>query len=815
MLPVESIVAQLCENLTTHNVVLVAPPGAGKSTFLPLQLLNLPALANKKIIMLQPRRVAVRSIAYYLAAQLGEKVGETIGYRVRGESKVSANTRLEIVTEGLLTRKLQQDPELTNVGLVIFDEFHERSIHADVSLAMSVDVQSSLREDLMLLIMSATLDVEPLLRCLPKTKLLQSEGRSFPIEYHYEPLSSRQKVVDKVFATILHSLKNDEGSILVFLPGAWEIKRVLSELQALNLEHVDAVALYGSISKEDQAKAMAKPSDGTRKVVLATNIAETSLTIDGIGVVIDSGLEKVAEFHLKRGITQLHTRQISQASATQRAGRAGRLGPGICYRLWSKEIHSRLAKQSVPQILGSDISSLLLEVAKWGTDIDDLALLDKPSTAQIEQARELLIMLQACDSKGKLTSHGQQIATLGCHPRLGHMMVGANKFGEGAVLLACCITALLESNSGNNHGSVSIWTMLKRELNSTTLVTKAAKLWANRLNVKWNVNAILAAESMTPVLVALAFPDHISKAKSNNGFGLANGSGAKLDELDPLTGSNWLAIGQMLLTSHADARITAAQQITLKEIEQYFDYLITTEVSCSWKEKQQRLESFNKRLLGALEISAVRLKQPDAETLIPMWEELITNKGLSCLSLNDSCTKWLQKLSIAHQLFPSDWVKLDEQWLLANLSKWFSPYVGDITTIKQLQNKPWGDILVNLVDWQQRQTLDSLLPNKIKVPSGHYHAVHYLDDGRAKLSVKMQEMYGQSDGPSIAQNKVPLLIELLSPAGRPIQTTTDLAGFWSGSYHEVKKDMKGRYPKHYWPDDPANAPATTRTKKNM
>ena len=818
MLPVESVVAELLETLKHQDAILVAPPGAGKSTFLPLQLLKSPYWSGRKIIMLQPRRVAVRAIAEYLASQLGESVGQTVGYRIRGESKVSRDTRLEIVTEGLLTRKIQQDPELADVALILFDEFHERSIHADFSLALSLEIQQGLREDLRLLIMSATLDVLPLQSLLPQANVIQSEGRSYPVDVLYRPLPGQMRLSDWVAKVVSEAVDNHDGNLLVFLPGRWEIEKVaqLLTIHLSNHSQVCVFPLHGGLTKKQQISAIKPAEKGTRKVVLATNIAETSLTIDGISVVIDSGLEKQAVFNLGRGLTQLKQQMISQASSIQRMGRAGRLQAGVCYRLWEKEKQSRMAKQAEAEILRSDIAPLVIEAAIWGTELKQMALLDKPSAAQLQQTYALLMELQAIDDTGKLTGHGKKLAKLGSHPRLANMLIKAQELGDECAAMACLLVAILESNelTGNSRSA-----SLARQIDwlcghPQHSVWKMARQWAGRIKVHIASDKLVSSMHWVAVLIGFAYPDQIAKQRGDGKFLLFNGGGAMVSNEDPLHEQTWLAIADLILTDKADARVSWAEAIDEQSIQKHFSHLIKTVEECLWDEPKQKILSRKRMTLGAITLNSQTASISDSEQLNKIWCQVIRQKGIDFLQFPQSLEQWLAKLNLAHSLFPEKWPLLDKPALINSLEDWLAPYLVDITSAGQLKALDWRNIVRNLLDWQLQSQLDEWFPDKIVVPSGNAHKLSY--EGQVvTLSVRMQEMYGLSDTPSVANGKIPLQIELLSPAGRPLQTTQDLAGFWRGSYSMVQKEMKGRYPKHFWPDDPARAVATTRTKKNM
>jgi ATP-dependent helicase HrpB len=825
LLPVASIQEQLISQLQNNDVILIAPPGAGKSTYLPLRLLEARQFQGQKIIMLQPRRIAVRTIAEYLAKQLGEEVGQTVGYRIRGEAKVSTHTRLEIVTEGLLSRQLMSNPELPGVALIIFDEFHERNLHSDFALALCLEIQQAMRDDLRLLVMSATLDVSPLQALMPQAHLLESEGRMYPVDLIYQSLATQQSLLDGVLHTIHRALKEQQGSILVFLPGAWEIQTLAQKLEPLVSDTLLVCPLYGDLNKQQQLAAIAPTTPEQRKIVLATNIAETSLTIEGIKVVVDSGQEKIALFNLNKGITELKQQAISQSSATQRAGRAGRLSAGSCYRLWAKESHARLAKHSQAEILHSDICPMLLDAAAWGTGVNELALLDQPGSAQLKQATELLQKLGALDSVEKITPHGRQLSQLACHPRLANMLVSSSRLGVDAQALACVLAAILDDKDVLPRSSgVSLLLRLHfLQTKPSHPLWKLVRMWEKRIELKNHYSGNLAyPEQMLPILLALAFPDHIAQNRGKGKFLLANGSGAFLPEDDPLAHSPWLAIGQLIITSNkADARIAYAEELDLKALEQYLPHLFAHKDSCQWQQAEQKVVAQRQKLLGAICIHSQSLKAVDSELVQQLWCSQIRQQGLDALPWCEASLTYLARVRLAATLYPakqdsdSNWPDLSEHWLEQHLELWLGPYLTDLRAWSELSKLDWQNIIKSRLDWSQQNLLEHILPSHIKVPSGSNIPLTYAADGSVTLAVRMQEVYGLADTPTLAQGKVKVTMELLSPAHRPLQKTQDLAGFWAGSYKQVQKEMKGRYPRHFWPDDPASATATSKTKKKM
>ncbi|MCV2884346.1 ATP-dependent helicase HrpB [Aestuariibacter sp. AA17] len=818
-LPVESIVPDLLNALPEGNVILAAPPGAGKSTYLPLALLNSDVdCTKKKIIMLQPRRVAVRSIAEYLASQLGEPVGQTVGYRIRSEQRVSDSTRLEIVTEGLLTRLIQHDPELTDIGLIIFDEFHERNVHSDFSLALSIDVQQGLREDLRLLVMSATLDIQGVQRVLPQAKVIESQGRSFPIDYQYRPYSHQHSLSTHVVKVINEAISADNGSILVFLPGVGDIEQVAEGVSQTLPANMSLHKLHGSLSKEQQKAAIMPAKAGHRKIVLATNVAETSLTIEGISVVIDSGLEKVAQFDVKRGMTQLQTQMISQASATQRAGRAGRTQAGTCIRLWSQEQQQRLIKQAIPDIQRVDAAPYLLESLAWGTELASLPLIDMPSQANYQGGMTLLERLGAIKG-GKLTERGQHIAQWGCHPRLANMLCDAKERAQNndAAYLqhAAMLVALLESNQPLlRHGASVTQQLHEMQRTPGHPVSKQMMRWCRRLNISYNKQSPILPETVNSLL-AIAFPDFLAKSRGNGGFLLANGSGAYLDEAHPLAHVPWLLVADVIVGKRADARITLAEAIPQSDVDVLFVKHISTDVDYQWNKQTESIQAKSRTRIGAIELKAEALPNPNGDEMRRVWNQLLEKEGLPLLGEQPQLTTLLNTTQLATQLIDDTFTSLNTDVLMARRDEWFAPYLDNVKTLSQLQQQDWFNRVKGLLTWDEQHALAGWFPSHLRVPTGNKHKLQYHADGRVTLSVRIQEMYGLSDTPTIANGRIPISIELLSPAQRPIQTTKDLKGFWKGSYKEVQKEMKGRYPKHFWPDDPATAVATTRTKKAM
>jgi len=804
-LPVAAVLPELLAALRhAPHVLLNAPTGAGKSTWLPLQILKEGDISGK-IILLEPRRLAARNVAQRLAELLGEKPGETVGYRMRAETCVGTTTRLEVVTEGILTRMLQNDPELNGVGLVILDEFHERSLQADLALALLLDVQQGLREDLKLLIMSATLDNERLRQILPDAPAIASEGRAFPVERRYQTLLSHQRFDEAVAIATAELLRHESGSLLLFLPGVGEIQRVQEKLAARLGSDVVLCPLYGALSLNEQRKAILPPPAGQRKVVLATNIAETSLTIEGIRLVVDTAQERVASFDSRTGLTKLLTQRISQASMTQRAGRAGRLEAGICLHLTSAEQADRAAAQSTPEILQSDLSGLLMELLQWGCpDPAQLCWLDVPPAVNLTAARRLLTQLGALDGE-RLTPTGQRMAALGNDPRLAAMLIAAN--GDDEIATAAKLAAILEEPP--RGASSDLASAFSR--NQPNWQQRAQRL-CQRLNSR---GGALDSDKIT-ALLALAFPDRIARRRGLDGrYQLANGMGAMLDSDDALTRHEWLIAPLLLQGSQSpDARILQAVAVDIDALTRRCPQLLQQSDTVEWDDAQGTLKAFRRSQIGRLTVSVKPLAKPSEDELHQAMLNGIRDKGLNVLSWTPEAEQYRLRLHCAAQWLPHyDWPAVDDETLLASLEQWLLPQMSGVHSLKALKSLDVKAALQNLLDWSLRQILDRELPGHYTVPTGSRIAIRYHQDNPPALAVRMQEMFGEAATPSIADGRVPLVLELLSPAHRPLQITRDLSAFWAGSYREVQKEMKGRYPKHVWPDDPANTAPTRRTKK--
>ncbi|EJT3312456.1 ATP-dependent helicase HrpB [Salmonella enterica] len=804
-LPVAAVLPELLTALkTAPQVLLSAPTGAGKSTWLPLQLLQQGSVSGK-ILLLEPRRLAARNVAQRLAEGVNEKPGETVGYRMRAQSCVGPRTRLEVVTEGVLTRMIQRDPELSGVGLVILDEFHERSLQADLALALLLDIQQGLRDDLRLLIMSATLDNNRLCQRLPEAPTIVSEGRAFPVARRYQPLAGHLRFDEAVAMATAELLRNESGSLLLFLPGVGEIQRVHEHLASRVGSDVLLCPLYGALSLEAQRKAIVPAPAGMRKVVLATNIAETSLTIEGIRLVVDSAQERVARFDARTGLTRLVTQRISQASMTQRAGRAGRLAPGICLHLLAKEQAERAAAQSDPEILHSDLSGVLMEVLQWGChDPASLFWLDRPPEANLQAARRLLLMLGALEGD-RLSARGRKMAAMGNDPRLAAMLVNA---GEGdSAATAAMLAAILEDPPRGGGTDLSV--VFSRRLPGWQ---QRSQQLLKRLQVR---NGEPDSALIAPLL-ARAFSDRIARRRGQEGrYQLANGMGAMLDADDALGRHEWL-IAPLLLQGSAspDARILLAQPLDIASLIQACPDLLRQSDTVEWDEAQGTLKAWRRMRIGQLTVNVQPLAKPSEKVLHQSMLNGIRDKGLAILSWTPEAEQFRLRLHCAAKWLPEyDWPAVDEASLLATLENWLLPHMTGVQSLRGLKSLNVAQALRGLLNYPMQQRLDSELPGHYTVPTGSRITIRYHEDNPPALAVRMQEMFGEASTPTLAQGRVPLVLELLSPAQRPLQITRDLSAFWQGAYREVQKEMKGRYPKHVWPDDPANTAPTRRTKK--
>ena len=842
-LPIQDALPSLRQALATHaSAVLQAPPGAGKSTGVPLALLGEPWLGAQKIVMLEPRRLAARAVATRMAYLLGEPVGRTVGFRTRLETRVGRETRIEVVTEGILTRWLQRDAALEGIGLVIFDEFHERSLNADLGLALTLDAQGTLREDLKLLVMSATLDGEAVAKLLGEAPIVTSLGRSFDVETRWsegapgrDPRSAarglrpEQIAEQRAASTILKALETGHGDMLVFLPGQGEIRRVQRTLEEASLpKNVRVLPLYGELSGDDQDAALRPGRPGERKVVLATNIAETSLTIEGVRIVIDSGLVRRARFDPATGMGALETTRISRASADQRRGRAGRLEAGVCYRLWSESEHSLLAAQTPAEMLEADLAPLALELAAWGAhDPQALRWLDAPPRATYAQARDLLRALDALDGEGRVTAHGRALARIGTHPRLAHMLVHAGDLGLQRAALD--IAAVLGERdilrfSGRDR-DVDFRSRLDAlrgrpippgahiDAGARQRAMRSIELLTRQLDGAAPSDSA-AGDAHAGRLLALAYPDRIAQSRGAGGrYLLSSGRGAILPGAQALAQSEFLVVAD-IDAGERDALIRLAAPLARAELESQFADAIESRERVEWDSREQAVIAQHERWLGALRIAERRIERPDNDRVVAALLTGVRELGLSTLPWTKEARALQSRMLFALRLgarAPKPWPDVSDQALTASLEDWLAPYLSGMTRRDHLARLDVHAALWALLDWNQQQRLNELAPTHLSVPSGSRIPIDYESD-EPFVAVRLQEVFGLHTTPAVGDGRVPLTLHLLSPAHRPVQVTRDLASFWSRGYADVKKELKGRYPKHYWPDDPLTAAATARAK---
>ncbi|WP_349615887.1 ATP-dependent helicase HrpB [Azotobacter salinestris] len=832
-LPIDAVLPALREALSLrHEAVLEAPPGAGKTTRVPLALLDEPWLEGQRILMLEPRRLAARAAAERLAAELGEAVGETVGYRIRLDSRVGPRTRIEVVTEGILTRRLQDDPALEGVGLVIFDEFHERSLDADLALALTLNGRALLRDTpLRVLPMSATLEGERLAALLDGAPVVRSEGRMFSVEIRWgRPLPPGERIEPRVLQTVLQALDEEGGSLLVFLPGQAEIRRLHEQLSEALAGRADILLcpLHGELDLAAQRAAIEPAPAGTRKVVLATNIAETSLTIDGVRVVIDAGLARVPRFDPGSGMTRLDTQRISRASATQRAGRAGRLEPGVCYRLWSQVQHEQLAAHDSAEILAADLAGLALQLARWGVTPAELAWLDAPPAAAFAQARELLARLGALNPNGSLSAHGQAMAMLPAHPRIAHLLLRGQALGLGD--LACEVAALLGERDILRGAGADLHSRLAL-LGGTERAGRGARGGVQRARqLARQYRGLLpkgvqeaVADPAHPrwlgALLAFAYPDRIACQRRPGGgeYRLANGRAALFAEPDALMKHEWLVIAELgSRQGQREERIYLAADLDPALFETVLAEQVTVRDELDWDEREGVLRAERQRRIGELVLERQALPGLDEAARSRALVALVRRKGLELLPWTPELRQWQARVALLRDLEvaekgASDWPDVSDAALLATLEDWLAPYLGRVSRLSHFAALDLPGILAGLLPWPLPQRLDELAPTAVAVPSGSRIRLDYAEEPPV-LAVRLQELFGLAETPRIAGGRLAVKLHLLSPARRPVQVTQDLASFWANTYAEVKKDLKGRYPKHYWPDDPLIAEPTARAR---
>lgn len=827
-LPIREILPALQKTLAIkQNVVLVAEPGAGKTTQVPLALLQESWLQGQRIIMLEPRRVAARAAARYMARQLGESVGQTVGYRVRLESCVSSATRLEVVTEGVLTRMLQEDAELSGVGLVIFDEFHERSLQADVGLALCLETQQVLRPDLRLLVMSATLAAEAVAALLETDAVLRCPGRTFPVATHYWPYPVDADWENIVLAAVRKAWQEETGDILVFLPGVPEIRRLLRQLEQAALpENCLLLPLHGQLTAAEQDAALAAAPAGRRKIVLATAIAETSVTVEGVRIVIDSGWMRVARFSARSGMSYLATQRVDKAAAAQRRGRAGRLGPGVCYRLWSTEQEARLNEYSLPEIAETDLAPLVLDLAAWGvSDPARVRWLDQPPAQHWQQAQNLLQLLGALDEQGRITPLGRQMNALGLHPRLAKMLAtappGLNKtaawlaslLSERDLLarraadsdLVSRLEVLQQASENRLHAADSELLPACRRL------LQLAAVWQKRSGGNGQEPLVSAAAGR---LLALAYPDRIAQRRPDGRFLLSNGRGAVFKRPELLSHQPFLVVTE-IDDQGSDGQIWLAAAVTLETLREVLAGQLSSRCEVWWETAAQAVRCRQQEVLGTLVLKETPAEQAPGEAVLAALLEGIRSVGLQqALAWTKASRQLWLRLQFAER-WRDDWPAYGEAALLQSMEEWLAPFVFGINSLQGVQTLSTAELLLSRLSWEQRSWLDTAVPTHITVPSGQRIPLDYSDAAQPVLAVRLQEVFGWSVTPCIADGQVPLMLHLLSPAQRPVQVTRDLANFWRETYFAVKKELQGRYPKHYWPDDPWTAVPTHRAKPRL
>lgn len=840
--PVEKVIEEIKKVLLKYKkAVLQAPPGAGKTTIVPISLLNETWLTGKKIIILEPRRIAVRASAYRMAELLNEKVGQTVGYHVSMDKCSGSDTRIEVITEGILTRRIQNDPALKNVGLIIFDEFHERNLHSDLGLALALESSEVFSEELRLLVMSATIDTGEISVLMGDVPVVVSEGKKWPVETKYVPFEKKLgffgDLEKKCAHLIIKVLSEKEGDILVFLPGAGEIKRVKSILtNAITNEAVVIVPLFGSLSKKEQEQAISPSGSGFRKVVLATSIAETSITIEGVSIVIDSGLMRVSKYYSGSGMSRLETVTVSKASAEQRRGRAGRTKPGLCYRLWDSNKQGSLRAYNSPEIQTADLSGFMLELALWGvSDINELKLLNYPPESAVKKARQLLTDIDAIDETCNITAHGRKLAKLGTHPRLAHMMVKGNETGNAAV--ACFIAAVLGERDFisfvDRHIESDIVIRLeillalynKRNYSDKNIKVNrsvAKKVLQNAIRYKNMTGAENGPFNLdkTGELLAFAYPERILQLRSETtgNYLMANGSGAFFRTGDSLSFEKYVVAAE-LDGNPQNSKIYLAASYSEEALVQYYQQEIKTEVRVKWDKRSKSVIAKKELKYHALVISQEIINNADPDIIADELLYGIKENGISCLPWNKELRNFQARavvlLSTGNY---NDVPDISDLALIKTMGDWLKPFLAGVSKLSQLNKIDLKNALSSLFDWRIKQVIELQAPSHITVPSGSKIPLKYFTKENGVetspiLAVRLQELFGMTQTPCIANGRVPITIHLLSPASKPVQVTKDLRSFWENTYYEVKKELKGRYPKHYWPEDPLSAAPTNKTKK--
>ncbi|MBR0557600.1 ATP-dependent helicase HrpB [Ciceribacter sp. L1K23] len=808
-LPVSSVLGELSRALSNGNrAILTAPPGAGKTTLVPLHLLEQAWRKDGRILLLEPRRLAARAAARRMADLLGEEVGQTVGYRMRLDNRISSATRIEVVTEGVFTRMILEEPDLPGIAAVIFDEFHERSLDADFGLALALDVQSALRPDLKIVVMSATLDVDRLAQLLETAPLIKSPGRAFPVEIRYRDRPGTASIEETVTTAVSQALREEEGSILAFLPGQAEIRRVAERLQSIVDDDIAITSLYGNLTGKEQDEAIKPAPSGRRKVVLATSIAETSITIDGVRIVIDSGLQRLPVYEPSTGITRLETTRVSKASADQRAGRAGRTEPGIAIRLWHAGQTAALPAFTPPSILSTDLTGFALDLAIWGVrDPQALAFIDFPPAPALAEARNLLRTFGALDPAGTLTERGRQIRRLGLEPRLSAMILSAAAYGQAE---RAARLAVLVGEPGIGGQNIDLDERLLHFERDSSARATAAKRLARQIATSL-VNNASAASMTAGQLLLFAYPDRIAFARGAPGrFLMANGRGGELDQSERLASERMLVVADV--TGRAEKpRILAAARIDKDDIEDLLPGAIQKCEESYFDTHSRQVRARRTVKVGAITLEETPLPVPPGELTAKGLAEGVRQLGIGILPFGTAAIQFRQRVEFLRRAIGEPWPDMSDEALISLLEAWFVPFQGSVRSLSDISPGSLHQGLVSIIPFTLQREMDHLAPTHFTAPTGQNHPIRYNGE-EPTVSIRVQELYGLKNHPTIGNGRLPLLLELTSPAHRPIQTTRDLPGFWSGSWRDVRAEMRGRYPKHEWPDNPADANPTTRAK---